>query len=226
MTNPTIESTALESIAPGLHATAPHELSFAPGAGVRAYLLERSRGNLLVYSAPTLAGAAPAIAALGGVARHYLNHWHEAAVGGKDLGDALAAPLFVHAADRAEVEKVRPVAETFDGPHRLDDDFEAIPIPGHTPGATAYLWSNGRERFLFTGDTVYLRGDEWRAAVLDSSDREAYLASLERLAALDFDRLVPWAARLGGPATVRTSKADAAERLGRIIERIRGGADH
>jgi glyoxylase-like metal-dependent hydrolase (beta-lactamase superfamily II) len=224
MAGTTIETArGLEPVAPGLHATAPQELAFARGTGVRAYLLERPRGDLLVYAAATLAAAAPAIAARS-VTRHYLNHWHEAAVGFEGVGDT--APLHVHAADRAEVEKVRPVAAAFDSRHRLDDRFEIIPIPGHTPGATAYLWDSGRERVLFTGDSLYLRGGEWRTALLDSSDRAALIASLERLATLEFDRLVPWAAPLQGPATARTNPADAAERLAAIIDRLRRGGDH
>jgi glyoxylase-like metal-dependent hydrolase (beta-lactamase superfamily II) len=222
MTDPVAVTAALEAIAPSLHATPPQRLSFAPRLGVRAYLLVRPHGNLLIYAADTLAAQAPAMAALGGVARHYLNHWHEAAVGA--LGEV--APLYCHAADAADVAKRLRVAATFEAGHRVDDDFEAIPIPGHTPGATAYLWSDGRQRFLFTGDSVYLRAGEWVGALLESSDRAAYVASLERLAELEFDRLVPWAASLHGPAHAATDRADAAERLGRIADRLRKGGDH
>jgi glyoxylase-like metal-dependent hydrolase (beta-lactamase superfamily II) len=225
MSDPVIASASLEAVAPSLHATPPQRLSFARTLGVRAYLLVRPRGNLLVYATDTLAAQAPAIAALGGAARHYLNHWHEAAVAGA-LGAESAAPVYCHAADAAEVAKRLTVAATFADGHRVDDDFEAIPIPGHTEGATAYLWSDGRERCLFTGDSVFLRGGEWVGALLESSDRAAYVASLERLAELDFDRLVPWAASLDGPAHARTDRADAAERLGRIINRLRNGDDH
>ena len=62
--------------------------------------------------------------------------------------------------------------------HMLDDDFEVIPTPGHTPGATAYLWDNGNHRFLFTGDTIYLRDGEWVDGLLGSSDRASYVESL------------------------------------------------
>ena len=71
----------------------------------------------------------------------------------------------------------------------LGGDFEIIPTPGHTPGATAFLWN----RHLFTGDTVFLRDGEWVAAVLDDSDPDAYIESLELMKTLDFDTLVPWA---------------------------------
>ena len=66
---------------------------------------------------------------------------------------------------------------------------------------------------------------EWVGAVLDSSDRAAYLESLERLRELEFELLVPWIATAGAPAAVRTDRADARRRLAALIERLRGGAD-
>ncbi|CAN5209351.1 hypothetical protein BH20ACT16_BH20ACT16_16230 [soil metagenome] len=83
------------------------------------------------------------------------------------------APVHVHEHDRPAVTDSMDVTTTFSAGHTLDDDFEVIPTPGHTPGATAFLWSTGGRRLLFTGDSLYLRDGEWRVAVLDSSDRAA-----------------------------------------------------
>jgi glyoxylase-like metal-dependent hydrolase (beta-lactamase superfamily II) len=197
---------------PELEASAPESLTFAPWLRVRAFRLRRERGDLLVYSVRGLDEP--------GVARHYLNHWHEAMFA-SDVG----APLFVHEADRERTERTYAVRATFSRRHTLDDDFEVVPTPGHTPGATAYLWDSGRHRFLFTGDTIYLEDGEWRGAVLESSDRAAYVRSLELLRELDFDVLVPWAASAGGPYLAATGREDARERIGRLAERIRRGAD-
>ena len=192
---------------PGLTASRPEPLPFAPRLLIRAFTLERDAGDLLVYSTPT---------ASGDVWRQYLNHGHEAAF----ASDAVKAPLFVHAADRAAVEQTRHVRAAFSRRHMLDDDFEVIPTPGHTPGATAYLWESDGRRFLFTGDTIYLRDGEWVAAVLDSSDRGAYLESLSLLRELDFDVLVPWLASAGGSFSAATDRADARRRIGAIIDRV------
>lgn len=108
----------------------------------------------------------------------------------------------------------------------LDDDFEIIPIPGHTSGATAYLWNNGTHRCLFTGDTLYLQDGAWGAAVLDSSDRQAYIESLTRIRDVEFDVLIPWAASAGRAFHVATDKADAQRRIDAILERVRAGDDH
>ena len=212
----------LDTPLPRLHATAPEPLPFAPSLHIRAFVLERDHGNLLVYAAPTLRAAAPAIEALGGVSRQYLNHWHEAAFG----DDGVDAPLVVHADDRAATEDSRPVDETFAERLLLDGDFELIPTPGHTPGATAFLWHSGAHRLLFTGDSIYLRDGEWVAAVLEgSSDRAAYIESLELMGGLEFDALVPWAAS-GEPYYTLTDPADARRRIDAISERLRRGEDH
>jgi glyoxylase-like metal-dependent hydrolase (beta-lactamase superfamily II) len=215
----------MQPVIPGLHASAPQALSFAPSIHVRAFLLQREHGNLLVYGTAAVADEARAIEELGGVFRHYLNHWHEADIAGTQGLGILAAPLFCHEAERPEVATIHAVAGTFAARHMVGDDFEAIPIPGHTRGATAYLWQSGGHRCLFTGDSLYLREGEWVAAVLESSDRAAYLESLELIKDLDFDLLVPWAATAGQPCHAATDKADAGRRIDAILERLRRGDD-
>jgi Metallo-beta-lactamase superfamily len=203
----------------GLYASAPEPLPFAPSLHIHTLLLRRDPGNLLVYSVPGLSAAASAIDGLGGVGRQYLSHWHEAMF----ASDRLAAPLFVHESDRDEVAQRTGVGGTFTDRHTLDGDFEVIPTPGHTPGATAYLWNSGQHRFLFTGDTIYLSKGEWVAAVLDSSDRGAYIDSLELIRDLDFDVLVSWAATAGKSYYAITSRCDSRRRIDEILERVRRG---
>jgi hypothetical protein len=205
---------AMDSGIPGLYASAPDRLPFAPAVDIRAFVLARERGNILLYSATTLGSHASAIADLGGISRHYLNHWHEALFASASVD----APLFVHEAERERVESEgHAVRATFSRRHVLDDDFEVIPIPGHTSGATAYLWDSGDHRLLFTGDTIELIDGEWTTAVLESSDPHAYAESLELIRDLDFDVLVPWAASRGGPYYAVTGRADARRRLEAII---------
>ena len=216
----------MQIVIPGLHASAPQALSFAPSTHVRAFLLRRREGNLLVYGAATVADEARSIAEFGGIARYYLNHWHEADVAGEGALGALGAPLFCHEDERAEVTRTHAVAGTFSTRHMESDDLEVIPIPGHTRGATAYLWDSAQHRCLFTGDTVYLRDGEWVAAVLESSDRASYIESLELIKELDFDVLVPWAATAGQPYHAVTDKADARRLIDAILARVRRGDGH
>ena len=116
------------------------------------------------------------------------------------------------------------VAETFSERHHVDDDFEVIPIPGHTSGATAFLWDAGRHRCLSTGDTISFPRGEWVAAVLDGvSDRERYIESLELIRTLDFDLIVPGIAAAGQPYYAFVEKPEAERRIGAILERLRRG---
>jgi Metallo-beta-lactamase superfamily len=203
----------------GLYASPPEALPFARSLQIRAFLLRRDAGNVLIYSAP---GVGPdTFADLGPIARAYLNHGHEASFG-RDLP---GVPLFVHEADRDAVASHREVRASFSQRHMLDDDLEVIPIPGHTPGATAYLWDSGQHRMLFTGDTILLRDGAWVAAVLDSSDRDRYLESLELIRELDYDVLVPWAATAGDAYYAMTTNADTRRRVDAIIQRVHRGGD-
>ena len=205
----------------GLYALAPAPLPFAPSLDIRAFLLRRDRGNLLIYSTTALRADTPAVTQAGGIARHYLNHSHEAMFASEHVG----LPVFMHEAERAAIGGRYRVRGTFSRRHVLDEDFEVIPTPGHTPGATAYLWDSGEHRVLFTGDTIYLDDGQWVAAVLSASDRDAYLRSLELIGGLDFDVLVPWAATRDQRPYAMTDRADMQRRIAAIIERLRRGED-
>jgi glyoxylase-like metal-dependent hydrolase (beta-lactamase superfamily II) len=196
---------------PGLHPSPPQELSFAPGVVVRSFLLERDHGNVVVYSSETAAALNDA----GSVSWQYLNHWHEAMF---QPAGAFGAPLVVHEDDSAETARrtgSEPV--TFTGRHQLGEGFEIIPTPGHTPGATAYLWERDGLKFLFTGDTLYLDHGEWVVGLLESSDREAITASMKLIRELEFDVLVPWAATAGDPWWAITDRADTRRRIDQAL---------
>jgi glyoxylase-like metal-dependent hydrolase (beta-lactamase superfamily II) len=190
---------------PKLQASPPADLSFSAVSQVRSFVLERAE-PLLVYASRTQTEAE--------VSAQYLNHWHELSVGGSQ---SVLAPLHIHAADRAAAEHTHPIDHTFTTRGMVGDDFELIPIPGHTPGATAFLWDSGEHRMLFTGDSLYLRDGEWIVAVLEDSDPVAYRESLELIKTLDFDVLVPWAASKDGPYYALTDTADTARRIDAIL---------
>jgi glyoxylase-like metal-dependent hydrolase (beta-lactamase superfamily II) len=190
----------------------------------RAFLLERRRGNLLVYSSPTLEPDSRTIEELGGITRQYLNHRHEASPACDWVRATFGAPLHCHEDERASVAETCRVDETFSERHVLDDDFEVIPTPGHTSGATAYLWRGDHYRCLFTGDTIMLRGGEWGVVLLDGvSDRSEYLESLELIRGLEFDLLVPGFATSGLPFHTTTDQADRERRIDDLLERVRRG---
>ncbi len=209
----------MELIVKDLYATPAQPLPFASSISMRTFLCRRDRENLLIYGGSKVASEAQELEQIGGVSRHYLNHRHEAEV----ASTATPYPTYVHEDDGDAAEQSVGAVERFSGRHLLDDDFEVIPIPGHTPGATAFLWNQGERRILFTGDTIYLSEGRWVAAVLESSDREKYIASLGVIRDLEFDLLVPWISTRDQPPLATTSRQHARRRIDAILERLRRG---
>lgn len=214
----------MDNVIPGLYASASEPLGFGPSLEIRAYLLQREGGNLLVYRSAALEQDVEAVNALGGISRQYLNHHHEASPACDRVAKTFDAPLHIHEEDARAASEICEVGETFSERHKLGDDFEIIPVPGHTRGATAFLWDSGEHRVLFTGDTVFFGRGGWRAAVLDGiSDREKYIESLGLIRSLDFDLIVPGIASAGQPYYEFVEKAEAERRINAILERVGRG---
>jgi glyoxylase-like metal-dependent hydrolase (beta-lactamase superfamily II) len=216
----------VDTVIPGLYASEPEPLGFGPSLEIRAYLLQREPGNLLIYRSEALKQDVETLNELGGISRQYLNHHHEASPACDWVTNTFDAPLHVHEDDAAAVAEICNVGATFSQRHKLGEDFEVIPIPGHTSGATAFLWDSGQHRVLFTGDTIFFGRSKWRAAVLDGvSDRERYIESLESIRSLDFDLILPGIAVAGRPYYSFTDRTQATQQIDAILERLRRGED-
>jgi glyoxylase-like metal-dependent hydrolase (beta-lactamase superfamily II) len=214
----------MNTVISGLYAAESEPLGFGPSLEIRAYLLQREGGNLLIYRSAALEQDVETVNDLGGISRQYLNHHHEASPACDWVANTFGAPLHVHEEDAAAAAEICNVDATFSERHKLDGDFEVIPIPGHTGGATAFLWDSGQHRVLFTGDTIFFGRSKWRAAVLDGiSDRDRYIESLELIRTLDFDLLVPGIAPAGRPYYSFTDRAEATQQIDEILERVRRG---
>lgn len=82
--------------------------------------------------------------------------------------------------------------------------IEALHTPGHSPGHLCF-WENDR-KYLFTGDLVYL---DTLFAYYPSTDPQAYLASLEKIAALPAGKVFPAHHSLDVPTETVTQMRDA-----------------
>jgi cyclase len=74
-----------------------------------------------------------------------------------------------------------------------DHTFHCLHTPGHTPGQIAVHVPE--ERTVFTGDTIFSQCQTW----LMTSNVDQWIASLDRIRALDVDRVVPG----HGPVTTK-----------------------
>lgn len=214
----------MDAVLPTLHASSPEPLGFGPALEMRAFLLQRAHGNLLIYRSTTLQHDVQRVKDFGGISRQYLHHHHEASPACDWVTSTFSAPLLCHAADAGAVGQTCDVAATFTDRHLLDTDFEVIPTPGHTPGATAYLWDTGEHRVLFTGDTIFFSRGRWVGAGIDGlSDRQPYIESLELIRELDFDVVVPGIASKGEPFVAHVGKSEAVQRIDEITTRLQRG---
>lgn len=117
----------MNTVIPGLHASAPESLPFGPSLDIRAFLLQREPGNLLIYRARHARARGGRDHELGGISRQYLNHRHEAAPACDWVAATFGAPLHCHAAEAPAVSASCHVEHTFSERNRLDHDFEVIP---------------------------------------------------------------------------------------------------
>ena len=152
--------------------------------GANSFFIEHPSGNWLVDSPRYIKYLIDAFERRGGVKYIFLTHEDDVADADK-YALHFGAKRIIH---RADADAVPDAEWIVDGIDRilLTDGFQAIPVPGHTPGSMALHY---REKFLFTGDHLWwnpqMQSFEapkrlvWRAKVL--------MASLEKLLSYRFE---------------------------------------
>jgi glyoxylase-like metal-dependent hydrolase (beta-lactamase superfamily II)/ferredoxin len=202
-----------DPIAPGvLRCGYAAESSF----GAASWLVVRDDGNVLVDSPRFAAPLAERVRALGGARLMFLTHrddvadharWHE----------ALGCERVLHARDVGRGTREVERRLEGDAPVALAPGLLAVPVPGHTAGSTALLVD---ETFLFTGD--HLWGEA--AGRLGASrsvcwwDWDAQIASMERLAALRFEWILPGHGRPWRAPSPEAARAEVLE----LVREMRG----
>ena len=164
-----------------------------PGLNTHAYLWTGgASGNVLFYATRTDADF-DTIESLGGVAHQYLSHRDEAGPTLALVRERFGARLHAPAAELLDIGRHAHVDVPSAGRHVDSNGIEVIPTPGHSPGSTSYLVPglNG-QRYLFTGDTIFLGADgEWAAGYLPPISEAGPLArSLRVLARLTPDLVI------------------------------------
>lgn len=204
---------------PGLFVTEPADLPFMQGVEVRSYLITTGERSVVIYNSPGLSRDGKAILEFGTPCALLMSHWHEAMY----KAPRLDIPAYVAAADlartQASMSKVEDLSNYLEG----DDSIEIISTPGHTAGFSMFLWTCGDHRVLFSGDMIWAHNGRWEAVVLGESDRGRYISSLEAIAELDFDVLIPWVSQRGKQCVVLSDKLSARTRLLNIVQRIKNG---
>lgn len=142
-----------------------------PELMMHGFLLRHPRGNLLI-SRVEHPQDHTALADLGGVMRHYLTHWHEAAPGALTIQQRFNNPLYCHVRSLGQVSRIVEPDATFSTQESHFGDFHILPSPGHTPGSCSYYYhSPYGKRYLFVGDTLTQDNSGWRTLIVAESNR-------------------------------------------------------
>lgn len=135
-----------------------------PGLTTHAYFWTPHR--VLFYS-PATDAEFDGLDALGGVAHQYLSHRDEAGPVLAQLTRRFGTELHAPAGDLSDITKHATVDVVVQEGHVDALGIEAIPTPGHSPGAVCYLVPGAAGRYLFTGDTLFRGADgRWHAGYI------------------------------------------------------------
>lgn len=211
----------MERVSDHLFRTEPEFPFGGSSVQTHAYVLLRPDSNVVLYSSRHLPAEEDWLRAAGGVARQFLNHRDEAGPACDWLYETFGAPLTCHDLEREAISRQCAVHDTVAGEGEVLPDLLAVPTPGHCPGSTCYLWQGPDRRYLFTGDTIYLNEGRWEVYVSRGTAAEM-TASLDRIAALPFDCLVP-GLFIGAIKTADTTPTDTRTRVDEIIVRLKRG---
>ncbi|HVZ39815.1 MAG TPA: hypothetical protein VHI13_11100 [Candidatus Kapabacteria bacterium] len=156
------------------------------------YLIRRPRGNFLLENldATPVGDRFDQIEQLGGIAAHFINDRHNVSTQSAVIGEHFEAPFYCSSVEARVITVDVPMLTPLPYERQwVDDDFEVIPIPGHTRGAFAYLWHTPARQFLFIGDTLVPVDGGWKVWVPKPSIG-LMIESLEMLKQIDFDVLI------------------------------------
>jgi glyoxylase-like metal-dependent hydrolase (beta-lactamase superfamily II) len=128
----------------------------------------------------------------GGIDRQVMNHGADASPACTYVEKTYGAPIYIHDddVDHAIRKRKGPVSGSFSKSHSVTTGLEAIPLPGHTPGFTVFLWRAPGTRYLIAGDIIFEDPQSW-TAFLGEGLYQLGARSLQRLGEIECDVLLP-----------------------------------
>lgn len=185
------------------------------------FLAIRREGNILFGTKADMSAYRPMIEAKGGVSMILLGDRHH-------VGPSLAAHALTFGTPLtcSDVEAVplRKAGYEIGLPLRLERqmlaaDIEAIPTPGHTPGAFSYLWQANGDRILFIGDTLVPVDGHWQYWV-SKAGREKMVASMRALGDVDFNVIVTNSFACTGNPVVKVKSSERRRILDTVVKAL------
>jgi glyoxylase-like metal-dependent hydrolase (beta-lactamase superfamily II)/ferredoxin len=179
--------------------------------GANSFFIEHPDGNWLVDSPRYIKHLIEAFERKGGLSYIFLTHEDDVADADKYAAH-FGAKRIIHQADADSVPGAEWIIEGTDAV-QLATGFQAIPVPGHTPGSMVLLY---RDKFLFAGDHLWWDPETrtldapqrlvWRARVL--------VASIEKLLGYRFEWVLA-----GHGDRIKLSSDEMAKQLHELVQR-------
>lgn len=180
----------MEELYPGVYRVLPTKVTDTKYV---SFFVKRRGGNLLFpcfSSHSSIEGSFDDIDRMGGLGLQLIGDMHFAAKYNDDVHARFGTDALCSEIEAADVKRKARHVTTFPYVrHALAPRVEAIPTPGHRPGAVSYLVTLGKRRHLFAGDTLYHDGKRWRVYT-NKKQRRQMIETLALLAELDFDVLL------------------------------------
>lgn len=186
-------------------------------------LLQRTEGNFIIYNGGTLDEIGEQITALGGTTGIFINDRHNAKQTDviTELCQHFGASLYASVIE-ATVPAIKRCPAFSPLPFEiamLGTDFEIIPLPGHTPGNLAYLWTAPENKILFIGDTLVPQDGVWNFWVSKPNCR-TLARGLAEFIDREFDVIVSTSFGCTGGNIFPLTSASKSELFGDVIERL------
>ncbi len=150
------------------------------------YLLRHDEGVALFGTKADLAMHYADLRALGRITHVLLGDRHHVSAYTAQLAGHFEVPISASQTEASALKGVKVGAIVPFRRMQILPTLEAIPTPGHTPGALSYLWTHEGRRFLFVGDTIVPVAGEWQYWV-SKANRSIMRQSMRLLATLDAD---------------------------------------
>lgn len=180
----------LEELYPGVFRVYPTKITDSKYV---SFFVKRRGGNLLFpcfASHSSIEGCFDEIEAMGGLAFQLIGDMHFAAKYNDDVAARFGTDALCSELEGPDVKRKVKHVSTFPFERQmLAPQVEAIPTPGHRPGAVSYLVTLGARRYLFAGDTLYHDGERWRCYT-NKKQRRQMIETLHMLGDLDFHVLL------------------------------------
>ncbi len=184
------DNKGMEQLFPGVFRVFPTKLTDTKYV---SFFVKRRGGNLLFpcfASHSSIEGSFDEIERMGGLSFQLIGDMHFAAKYNDDVHARFGTDALCSEIEAADVKrKVKHVSTFPFERHALAPRVEAIPTPGHRPGAMSYLVTLGKRRYLFAGDTLYHDGKRW-CVYTNKKQRKQMIETLRFLADLNFDVLL------------------------------------